>query len=140
MSSKSLYIAYDGPALATHEKNALISKEESLYYTAPKVAPEDLGASEYDTTLQIIGVTFQDKNKWRFSDGISNTFYADMLDDDFWAKIDNHAILFGKGDIIKARIREIKSIDTTGTMRAERAIIHVYEHRNAVVQLRLTDD
>lgn len=117
----------------------IISKEESAYFIAPKASPEDLGSSEYETTLQIVGVTFQDKNKWRFSDGISNTFYADMLDSEFLAKIDSHAILFGKGDIIRALVRETKSIDTTGTMRAERAIVHVFEHRNASVQLKLTD-
>ena len=119
---------------------SLITKQESAYYSAPKAEPEDLGTSEYDTTLQIIGITFQDKNKWRFSDGISNTFYADMLDTDFLAKIDSHAILFGKGDIIRARIREAKIIDPSGTMRAERAVIRVYEHRNALVQLKLTDE
>ena len=117
----------------------VISKKESEYYTAPKASPEDLGSAEYETTLQIVGVTFQEKNKWRFSDGISNTFYADMLDSDFLAKIDSHAILFGKGDIIRAQVRETKLIDITGTMRAERAIVHVFEHRNASVQLKLTD-
>lgn len=121
------------------DKITIITKEESVYYTAPKAIPEDLGATEYETNLQIIGVTFQDKNKWRFSDGISNTFYADMLDSDFLAKIDNHAILFGKGDIIRARVRETKFIDITGIMRADRAIVHVFEHRNASVQLNLID-
>lgn len=126
--------SYDGKTPLT-----IIDREESVFYTAPKASPEDLGATEYETTLQIIGVTFQDKNKWRFSDGISNTFYADMLDSDFLAKIDSHVILFGKGDIIRARVRETKIIDITGTMRAERAIVHVFEHRNASVQLKLTD-
>lgn len=128
-----------GFAESCEKKISVISKEESKYYTAPKASPEDLGSAEYETTLQIIGVTFQDKNKWRFSDGISNTFYADMLDSNFLAKIDNHAILFGKGDIIRAQVRETKLIDITGTMRAERAIVHVFEHRNASVQLKLTD-
>lgn len=126
--------SYDGKTPLT-----IISKEDSVFYTAPTASPEDLGATEYETTLQIIGITFQDKNKWRFSDGISNTFYADMLDRDFLAKIDSHAIFFGKGDIIRAQVRERKIIDTTGTMRAERAIIRVFEHRNASVQLKLTD-
>ncbi len=117
----------------------IIGREESVFYAAPAATPEDLGTTEYETTLQIIGITFQDKNKWRFSDGISSTFFADMLDSDFLARIDNHTILFGKGDIIRAQVRERKSIDTTGTMRAERAIIRVFEHRNASVQLKLTD-
>lgn len=117
----------------------LITKSEASYYASPKPEPEDLGSTEYETTLQIIGVTFQEKNKWRFSDGLSSSFYADMLDTDFLARIDNHAILFGKGDIIRARIREVKILDTSGTMRAERAIVQVFEHRNASVQLKLTD-
>ena len=55
------------------------------------------------------------------------------------ARIDNHVILFGKGDIIRARIREAKSLDVSGTMRAERAIVQVFEHRNASVQLKLIE-
>lgn len=121
------------------QKMDLIVKDEAVFYVTPKAVPEDLGATEYETTLQIVGVTFQDKNKWRFSDGISNTFYADMLDADFLSKVDNHVILFGKGDIIRAKIREQKIIDPSGTMRAERAIVHVFEHRNAAIQLKLTD-
>lgn len=118
-------------------KIGIITKNEAEYYLAPKPEPEDLGETAYDTTLQIVGVTFQEKNKWRFSDGISNTFYADMLDDSFMARIDNHSILFGKGDIIRARVCEKKVIDASGTMKAERAIVHVFEHRNASAQLSL---
>lgn len=117
----------------------VITKKEATYYIAPKATSEELGITEYETNLQIIGVTFQDKNKWRFSDGISTTFYADMLDEDFLAKIDRHEILFGKGDIIRALVRENKIIDPSGTMRAERAIVQVFEHRNASVQLKLTE-
>jgi len=117
----------------------VVTKEEAHYYASPKAAPEDLGTTEYETTLQIIGVTFQEKNKWRFSDGLSSSFYADMLDTEFLARIDSHAILFGKGDIIRARIREVKSLDVSGTMRAERAIVQVFEHRNASVQLKLIE-
>ena len=117
-----------------------VFKTDAAFFIAPKPATENLGSTEYETTLQILGITFQDKNKWRFSDGISNTFYADMLDTKFLARIDNHSILFGKGDIIRAKVREVKTLDSTGTMRAERAIVHVIEHRNATPQLKLIDD
>jgi hypothetical protein len=123
----------------TEKRIEYISKEEAVYYTAPVAEPEDLGESEYETTLQIISPTFQDNNKWRFSDGSSSTFYADMLDKDFLTQIDNHQILFGKGDIIRAVIRERKVLESGGVMRGERAILKVLDHRNAIVQLRLTD-
>ena len=51
-----------------------VFKSEAPFFIAPKAATEDLGATVYVTTLQIVGVAFQEKNKWRFSDGISNTF------------------------------------------------------------------
>lgn len=117
----------------------IITKGDAKYYTSPTAEPETLGETEYDTTLQIVSVIFQEKNKWRFSDGSSSSFYADMLDTNFLAGIDSHTILFGKGDIIRARIREAKYLEINGTMRAERAILRVFEHRNASVQLKLTE-
>ena len=116
-----------------------VSKEDAEFFAAPSSESEDLGESIYETTLQLLSPSFQDNNKWRFSDGGSNTFYADMCDASFNAKVDSHAILFGKGDIIKAKVRERKTLDQKGIMKVDRTIISVLEHRNAIVQINIME-
>lgn len=116
-----------------------VNKEDAEFFAAPSSESEDLGESVYETTLQLLSPSFQDSNKWRFSDGGSNTFYADMCDSSFNAKVDSHAILFGKGDIIRAKIKEKKTLDSKGIMKVDRAIVAVLEHRNAIVQINIME-
>ena len=126
-------------AKSGEEMFQVITKEEAEFFAVPAAESENLGESVYETTLQLISPSFQDNNKWRFSDGGSNTFYADMCDASFNAKVDSHAILFGKGDIIKAKVREKKTLDPKGIMKVDRTIISVLEHRNAIVQINIME-
>ena len=117
-----------------------VTKEESNFFTAPEAESKDLDVTTYETTLQLISPSFQDNNKWRFSDGGSNSFYADMRDESFNARIDSHSILFGKGDIIRAVVKDSRPLDAKGVLHVDRSVTSVLEHRNATVQLNLLAD
>jgi hypothetical protein len=118
------------------DKNiVIIPKEEAYCFLAPLVEEEILDEREFDTTVQIVGVSFQEKNKWRFSDGMS-VFHAEIIDAMFIALINNHEIAFAKDDILKVHILEKQKLTNTG-IKTERVIQKVLSHRSAAVQLSL---
>jgi len=112
-----------------------VSKPESRYFVAPEQEPEDLESSEREVSLQLVNIAFKDDNKWRFFDGIS-TFYASITDDDFLNRVDLNQEHFSKGDILKVRLREDKTL-VGDQLKAEYQILAVLEHRRAASQLRL---
>lgn len=112
-----------------------IRAEEAAYFKAPIIEDEELEHIEYETNVQLLGVSFQENNKWRFDDG-SSKFYAEILDKDFYNKINEHVIAFAKDDILKVRIREHQKITKEG-LKTEKFIIKVLSHRSAMPQLAL---
>lgn len=113
----------------------LIIREEAGYFQTPPVEDEDLSEREYETTLQLVGLSFQENNKWRFSDGAS-IFHASLADPVFLKKINAHQAVFAKDDIIKAIVREQQRLTKDG-IKTQRTLIKVLEHQGAVRQLRL---
>jgi hypothetical protein len=77
--------------------------------------------------LQIESAVFKDGNKWRFSDG-SNSFFAEIADDAFRARIDSGDERFGKGDVLVVDLRRIQSITDTG-LKSEYVIERVRQHK-----------
>lgn len=112
-----------------------ITAAEASYFKAPIVEDEDLDSREFETNVQLLGVAFQENNKWRFDDG-SSKFYADILDRAFIDRVDNHTIAFAKDDILKVKILEKQKITKEG-LKTERFIIKVLSHRSAAPQLSL---
>lgn len=113
----------------------IIEEEEAEYFMAPSIDDEELGERDYETTLQLVGLSFQENNKWRFSDGAS-LFHALLADPVFLKRIDAHEAVFAKGDIITALIREKQKITKDG-IKTDRTIMKVLDHQSAVRQLRL---
>lgn len=77
--------------------------------------------------LLIESATFKEGNKWRFSDG-QNSFFADIIDEDFLRRIDSGSERFGKGDMLIAEVRFTQS-SSNGSLKMERAIIKVIDHQ-----------
>lgn len=84
--------------------------------------------------LQIESAVFKDGNKWRFNDG-STSFFAEIIDVDFLAKIESGEQRFGKGDVLIVDLRRIQTISDNG-LKAEYFIAKVREHK-APLQARL---
>jgi hypothetical protein len=116
-----------------------IEREESAYFVAPKALDEIIGEDEYTANLQVLNLAFQNDNKWRFTEGGGNTFYATVLDEDFLRRVALNEEQFAKDDIIRARIRRTQKVTKDG-LKADYEILSVTEHRSATpkVQLNIT--
>ncbi|WP_430318300.1 hypothetical protein [Pseudomonas nitroreducens] len=112
-----------------------ITKAERFYFKTPEAESEPLSDDEFDVNLQIVSISFQDGNKWRFNDGAS-VFYADMLDEAFAAQVAASAASFTKGDILKVRLRRVQSLSGE-SFKTDYSVLKVLEHRKAAAQLRM---
>ena len=103
---------------------------------APTVAivQPALASSDRELWLQVQTVTFQEGNKWRFSDGAS-TFGAAIDDQDFLRRIDEDEA-FRKGDRLHCLLREDQWFNRRGDLQIDRRIIRVLDHVPRDTQLR----
>lgn len=114
---------------------AAASETDADNFVAPEQEEEHLDESERVASLQLVNIAFRDENKWRFSDGAS-TFYASIVDPSFLAMIESGDLRFGKGDILKVRLKEIKTL-VGGQLKAEHQVLEVIDHRRSGTQLKL---
>lgn len=113
---------------------ARVKQTESGYFDV--VIPTEPVTNNISNMILVIEApVFKDGNKWRFSDG-QNSFYADILDADFLASVDEGE-QFGKGDLLKVDLR-IKQEQTGTKISAERFVEKVYEHKKKI-KLRQND-
>lgn len=117
-----------------------VTGAEARLFKAPDAEEETLASEEYTATLQVLTLAFQDGNKWRFTEGGGNTYYATILDKGFLARIGSNEP-FAREDIIKARVRRTQRLTKDG-LKADFEILEVLEHRTAApkVQLRMELD
>ncbi|WVM87969.1 hypothetical protein UMZ34_16610 [Halopseudomonas pachastrellae] len=114
---------------------AVASAQESAAFVAPEQDEEELEKTERIASLQLVNIAFRDDNKWRFYDGAA-TFYASITDQIFLNNVDTSEERFAKGDILKVRLQEKKTL-TGDQLRAEYEVLEVIEHRRSGSQLRL---
>jgi hypothetical protein len=106
----------------------VITKEEAKFFEiAASGADVVSDVVSEGVLLQIESAVFKDGNKWRFSDG-SNSFFAEIGDEPFRARIDSGDERFGKGDVLIVDLRRIQSITDTG-LKSEYVIDRVKEHK-----------
>lgn len=117
------------------DKFVVIKKEESKYFIAPEPEDEVIEEHTYITSLQAVSVVFQEKNKWRFSDG-TNTFFAEINDIVFAQKVQNNDISFAKNDIFKVELHTKQTLTAKG-IKTEYIVNKVIGHRSAARQLQL---
>lgn len=92
----------------------------------------------YETNLQIIGLSFQENNKWKFSDG-NAVFHASILDEEFIKDINTSTLNFSKGDVILADVRQVQTVKN-GQMKSEYEIIKVKRIIKGLQQLKIPLD
>lgn len=110
----------------TKKVEVLIGQDEARYFMAPPPDEDQEEVIEYVARLQIVSLSFQDGNKWRFSDG-QQSFHAAILDEKFNDRIARREAHFAKDDIIRARVRRRQYV-ADGKLRAEHAILEVLAH------------
>lgn len=77
--------------------------------------------------LVIESAVFKEGNMWKFSDG-QTSFHAAIDDMEFLHRVNTGEERFGKGDILIVEL-EIKQLKTIGSLKTERRIKKVIEHR-----------
>jgi hypothetical protein len=112
-----------------------VRKDEASYFTAPVIVEEIIDQREYVENLKVVNISFQEDGKWKFFDG-NNTFFADILDNEFLDKIQKNEKFFAKDDILTARLKRVQSL-VDGTIKNIYTIIKVTNHRSAAVQIKL---
>ena len=110
------------------ETQAVVTKEEAVFFAVAASGADVVSdATSEGLLLQIESAVFKDGNKWRFSDG-SNSFFAEIADEGFRARIESGDERFGKGDVLVVDLRRIQSISDTG-LKSEYIIDRVREHK-----------
>lgn len=112
-----------------------ITKEEIEYFVIPPTEDVPLADELIEMNLQLVNVSFQDDNKWKFSDGNAN-FFAAILDDDFLNRVSLSEVSFSKGDILRAKVRKYQYMKNE-SMKTDYEIVKVIDHKRSSSQLSL---
>ncbi|MGJ8526110.1 hypothetical protein LMG33818_001858 [Halomonadaceae bacterium LMG 33818] len=115
----------------------IIERDSAVYFRAPPSQDEVLDEDVYESILQIVNISFQEGNKWRFSEGVGgNAFYADVTDEKFLERVRLNQENFAKEDLIKAKIKRTQKMTLSG-LRADYEIVEVLNHRSASPKVQL---
>jgi hypothetical protein len=115
-----------------------IKQDEANYFIAPQLTDEQLEDQVAESNLQLLNISFQDGNKWKFTDG-NATFYAMVKDEDFIAKVQDNRNSFAKDDILKVRLRKKQWVAEEG-IKSEYIVEEIISHRPALRQIPLNFD
>lgn len=111
-----------------------IEKNQAEYFKQIGIE-SPLTASEVKMGLQIETPTFKEGNKWRFYDG-QNSFWADILDENFLNRVNLGIERFGKGDTLLVNLL-IKQSSILGNLNIERSVVEVLDHQIPPQQAKL---
>lgn len=107
---------------------SVITKEEVAFFEIAAGGSDVVSNTVSESVLlQVESAVFKEDNKWRFHDGAAS-FFAEIVDVDFLARIDSGDERFGKGDVLIVDLRRIQSITDNG-LKLEYAVEKVHEHR-----------
>ena len=119
------------------DEESSVSKQEVEFFRVPDLTEQDEVIDDRTTeqVFSIASLSFNEKNKWRLSDG-TNTFLVDMKDQEFLAKINNNEEVFAKGDQLKIRLRVVQHRKPNGDLKTDHTALEVLDHRFAGVKPR----
>lgn len=130
----SLYVR----ARKSNEAIQICDKSEVPYFKCPEPEEEKIdGEVRFETSLNIISLSFKEGNKWYVNDGQSS-FYVIVEDEYFLQQIENSVISFAKGDIMRVVIRREQFYNKTeNKLKTEHFIEKVIDHKKPMDQLLL---
>lgn len=117
------------------EESGEFTKDEAPLFVAPLPEDELLNEIEIEQSLQLVAVTFQDGNKWKFNDGQA-VFFAEILDSQFLKSVKNNEVVFANDDVLQVVLIK-KQYISGGLVKAEYKVKKVLKHRSAAVQIKL---
>lgn len=115
-----------------------VTKEDVSSFEVPHVLDREIrdAAQDRETLLEIIKPSFQDSLTWTFSDGSGGRFNARVTDQDFVKRVQSGERTFGKGDVVRVRVKSRPFITAEG-LRTEHEVSSVLEEFNAPRQVTL---
>lgn len=117
------------------DRKFVIIKKDDVTNFEIKEQESILSDRTYETNLQIVGLSFQENNKWKFSDG-NAVFHAVILDEQFIKDLNASLLNFSKGDVILADVRQIQAVKN-GQIKSEYEIVKVKNIIKALQQLKI---
>lgn len=108
----------------------VITKEERENFDDPPLPEAPVSIDKSTAILEIVSISFREGNKWRFAQGDSATFYAEILDAKFLRDVEEQREQFASGDALRVEM-EIETKREGRQLRYERRILHVIEHLRA---------
>lgn len=115
-----------------------VQKADVPAFDLPEDEPEQLLDQVVERHLAIVSPVFFEGRKWRFTDG-AHEFNADIEDEGFIARVDAGE-RFGKGDVLRCRVREIQTRRIPGGLRTDYTVLEVLEHLIPPDQLSLGEE
>jgi hypothetical protein len=117
-----------------------IEKGDLGSFDAPAIPPLPLLDSTTELNLMLVAVSFQEDNKWRFTDG-ERVFYASVEDDGYMKGVSNGEEAFRSGDILRVMLRVHQQQEADGDLKTEYTVERVLEHiaRERAVQLPMVE-
>lgn len=115
-----------------------IIKEETSYFKTPDIGDVEEQHTKNTLTviLKIVGIVFDENQKWRFTDG-DTTFWAKINDEVFWQRVENRELAFAKGDQLKVVYTAEQKLNASGNLTVERTIDQVLEVIPKPTQIKL---
>lgn len=116
-----------------------VTKDDLGSFEAPELAKgeeEDI-VNIQEMFVQIVSIVFDEKQKWRFSDG-ECVFWANVEDEEFWKGIESGALAFRSGDKLKVKCEIRQYIDPkTNNPTTERKVLKVLKIIERPTQIKL---
>jgi hypothetical protein len=106
-----------------------VRKDEVEYFRAPVPTGELLQDTVRDELLEVVGPSFKEGNKWQFARPGDSSFHAAILDKSFLQRVRRQDELFGAGDVLKVRMRDVVTRAADGKLSAQREIVEVLDHQ-----------
>lgn len=114
------------------EPPTVVREPEVEYFEPPPPPERQLQDKATTEVLEVVGISFREGNKWRFSQG-EQSFHAAVLDADFLRRVDRHEYTFGKGDALVVTLRTVVTQGPEG-LSAMREVIKVHDKISAPTQ------
>jgi hypothetical protein len=114
---------------ADDQPEEVIQRQERASFLEPPLPEGALSVDRSTAILEIISISFREGNKWRFAQG-GSAFHAEILDEEFLAKVRAQRELFGAGDALRVEM-QIETKREGGQLKYERRINHEIEHLRA---------
>jgi hypothetical protein len=104
----------------------VLEKDDVEYFLPPPVEERELQDRITEEFLEVVGPSFREGNKWKFSQGGDSSFYAAVLDEEFLRQVALHEMTFGKGDLLRVKLR-LRVTQTEEGLAPLREVVKVLE-------------